>query len=75
MLLGDTDGDGDITSLDVTMIQRYEALMDVPTTLLQYPADVDEDGEVTIADATYIQRFMAYMETPYKIGEKFVIPE
>ena len=75
LLLGDTDGDGDITSLDVTMIQRYEALMDVPTTLLQYPADVDEDGEVTIADATYIQRFMAYMETPYKIGEKFVIPE
>ena len=75
LLLGDTDGDGDITSLDVTMIQRHEALMDVPTTLLQHPADVDEDGEVTIADATYIQRFMAFMETPYKIGEKFVIPE
>ena len=70
-ILGDADGDGDVTSVDVTMIQRYDAKL--PTgvdeeTLMN--ADVDGNGIVEIIDATIIQRHLAQIATPYAIGEK-----
>ena len=68
---GDADGDGEVTTLDVTIIQRYCASSPIkidPAVLMN--ADVDGDGEVDIIDATYIQRYLAKMEIPYSIGEK-----
>ena len=54
---GDADGDGEVTILDVTFIQRYAAGIHLPTQLNELNADVDDDGSVTILDATLIQRF------------------
>lgn len=56
---GDADGDGDVTILDATFIQRYAAGISLPTPLNELNADVDDDGSVTILDATLIQRFNA----------------
>ena len=56
---GDADDDGDITILDVTYIQRYDALVQLPSPLNERNADVDADGIVTIVDATYIERYEA----------------
>ena len=55
---GDADDDGDVTVLDVTYIQRYEADIDLPSPLSTDNADVDGDGEVSIIDATLIQRYL-----------------
>ena len=58
-LYGDADDDGDVTVIDVTFIQRYEANISLPSPLNKRNADVDGDDDVTILDATYIQRFNA----------------
>lgn len=66
-LLGDADGDEEITITDATSIQRHTAEMEQPT-FCDYVSDVDSDDEIDISDATAIQRYMADMETPYPIG-------
>lgn len=58
VLLGDADGDDDVTILDVTYIQRYEAGIRLATEINLVNADVDTDDEVTIIDATMIQRYL-----------------
>lgn len=68
-LVGDADGDGTISILDATAIQRYLAGLEV-----KHPAriatcgDINKNG-VDILDATYIQRFLAAFTVPYPIGE------
>ena len=67
-LLGDADGDGDITVLDATTIQRYLADLSVSDTF-NYQAACVGGGELTILDATRIQRYIAGFDDPYGIGE------
>ena len=68
--LGDADWDMNVTSADVTKIQRKKANMLGPNNPInEKAADVDGDGEVTILDATLIQRHLAKMKTGYPIGE------
>nr|WP_279380606.1 dockerin type I repeat-containing protein [Ruminococcus difficilis] len=70
MILGDADGDGEISAIDMAQIMRYVAHIDtgVDEEVLMN-ADVDGNGELEIVDATYIQRYLSRMETPYAIGE------
>lgn len=59
---GDTDGDGDVSIIDATVIQRHEA--NVTTGAFYKPlADVDGDSEVNVIDATLIQRSEAGIYT------------
>ena len=57
--LGDVDGDGVITIMDVTRIQRSVAELVNLNQNERSSADVDHDGTVTILDATRIQRYIA----------------
>ena len=69
-LLGDTDGNEEVESIDATYILRTQAEMNVPIdaqTLLN--GDVDRSGELEVVDATYIQRWLAEFPVPYPIGE------
>ena len=68
IILGDVDGDGEVTILDATMIQRKLADLAV-TAYHEAAADTDGDGEVTILDATYIQRYLADLSCPKGIGK------
>lgn len=68
-LLGDADGDGVITILDATVIQRYLASFAVKN-----PEIVEERGDISgngldIIDATLIQRHLAGFTVPYEIGK------
>lgn len=66
-ILGDVDGDGDVTIIDATAIQRK--LANLPNESYdEAAADTDGDGEVTIVDATYIQRYLAGLDYPKGIG-------
>ena len=68
-ILGDADGDGNVTIFDATTIQRH--LADLPTqSFIEDAADCDGDGSVTVLDATAIQRHLASLPTQAKgIGE------
>lgn len=68
ILLGDIDGDGDITILDVTLLQKHLAdftkedgspILDITDSRVLATADVDHDGSVTVSDVTAIQRYLA----------------
>lgn len=68
-ILGDADGDGVVTILDATVIQRYLAAYTVknPDTVVKC-GDIAGDG-LDIIDATLIQRFLAEFTVPYDIGQ------
>ncbi len=69
-ILGDVDGDGEVTSVDATLIQRYDVQMSVGDNFDLTAADVNGDGEVDILDVTLIQRYLAGIGTnKYHIGE------
>lgn len=67
-LLGDTDGDDQITILDATAIQRRLADQSV-VAFNEIAADADEDGDITIMDATQIQRHLAQLTCHEAIGK------
>lgn len=57
-LLGDVNGDGEITVVDSTILQKYivgQTTLDDETLNV---ADVNKDGAVTVVDATLIQKFV-----------------
>ena len=68
-ITGDADGDGEVTSVDVTYIQRACAFLNtgIDEETLMF-ADVDKNGLLEIIDATYIQRWLAHIDIPYTIG-------
>ncbi len=61
ILVGDVDGDGKVTIIDATYIQRHLAqLATIPEDRLPC-ADTNKDTRVSILDATQIQRFIAQL--------------
>lgn len=64
-IIGDADGDGQVTILDATFIQRVLAgLNECP--VIKTLLDVDRDGEITILDATMIRRWLAGLISPVR---------
>jgi len=68
-LVGDADGSGEITVLDVTTIQRKLAEYSCKSYDAD-AADANQNGEVEITDATAIQRRLADYSDNYHIGEQ-----
>ena len=58
-ILGDVDGDGEVTILDGTGIQRYLAAIIDFDAVQEAVADYDRDGIISILDCTRIQRMLA----------------
>ena len=68
-MVGDADGDGAVSILDATKIQRVLVeLDDDPDGLIALRADSDGDG-LNILDATRIQRYLADFVVDSPIGE------
>ena len=59
---GDTDGDGKVTVIDCTYIQRRLAGLKEFDKLDEELADYDGDGTVTVLDCTAIQKMLAGIE-------------
>ena len=67
--LGDIDGDGIVTILDVTRIQRILADIVSADDTMKKLGDVNGDGDITITDATVLQRWLLGLNQDLKIGE------
>ena len=67
-LLGEADGDGQITINDVSCIQSYLASVSDGKSINLDAAHIDSNG-VDITDATQIQRYLAGFDVTYTIGE------
>ena len=65
-ILGDADGDGVITVMDVTAVQKHIAEINILTGDRFLAADVNRDGVVDISDATQIQKYVADINDEYK---------
>lgn len=63
--LGDVDGDGEISILDASEIQRYLAQYTYLDDDALSAADTDNDGEINIIDASNIQRYLAQYITEF----------
>lgn len=61
VVIGDVDGDGNVTIMDATQIQSYLAKAIIFTTKQEILADTDKDSKITVMDATMIQRFIAQL--------------
>ena len=58
-LLGDVNGDGQVTVVDATLIQKYIAGLVTLSDTQKAAADVNNDGSVSVIDATLIQKYIA----------------
>lgn len=68
-ILGDADGNGEVETVDVTLIMRYNAHMIDESFIKTELADVDDSGEVDVIDSTLIMRYLSMIPTAYPIGE------
>ena len=57
-LLGDVDGDGEVTVMDATLVQKYIVSLEILTDSQLNVADVNGDGEISVIDATQIQKIV-----------------
>lgn len=69
VLYGDADLDGEVSAMDATAIQMYNAKMQEFTPEQIIAADVDGDGVVSTIDATSIQMYIAQMITSFPVEE------
>ncbi|MGN0450237.1 MAG: dockerin type I repeat-containing protein [Ruminococcus sp.] len=58
-MLGDVNGDGKISVLDATLVQKYLAGLVTLSDTQKAAADVNGDGGVSVLDATQIQKYIA----------------
>lgn len=68
-ILGDIDGDGNVTSADALSVLRMSASLEEYTPDIIPLADVDGDENITSADALDILRFSASLSANERIGQ------
>lgn len=71
-IYGDVNGDGVITVVDATDVQKHIVGLEELTADSQLIADVDGDGVVTVMDATSIQKYIVGLDGYGKAGQEFV---
>ena len=55
IVYGDADGDGEITTMDVIVLQQFTSGVEV--TVDEVAADADGDGEITTMDVIVLQQY------------------
>ena len=69
LLLGDTNLDGRVSLIDVTLIQRHLNSLETLSAKQLRVSNVDDDVNVSISDASYIQLYLARYKLDYDIGK------
>ena len=59
---GDVNGDGDITVVDATLVQKHVVQLETLSADKQILADVNEDNTISVVDATLIQKYIVQLK-------------
>ncbi len=73
-LYGDVDGDGRVSVLDATLIQKHVVEIEFISETDKVLADVDQDGRITVMDATLIQKYVVSLPDTGITGQVYNSP-
>ena len=59
LVLGDLNGDGDVTTADAVILARYLVELESLTPVQRIVADIDQDGVITSADAVILAKYLS----------------
>lgn len=59
---GDVNGDGDITVVDATLVQKHVVQLETLSADKQILADVNGDNTISVVDATLIQKYVVQLK-------------
>lgn len=68
---GDINGDGDITIVDATLIQKHIVQLETLSADKQILADVNEDNTISLVDATLIQKYIVQLKDWGRTGDVY----
>lgn len=68
---GDVNGDGDITVVDATLVQKHVVQLETLSADKQILADVNEDNTISVVDATLIQKYIVRLEDWGRTGDVY----
>lgn len=68
---GDVNGDGDITVVDATLVQKHVVQLETLSADKQILADVNEDNTISVVDATLIQKYIVQLEDWGRTGDVY----
>lgn len=68
---GDVNGDGDITVVDATLVQKHVVQLETLSADKQILADVNWDNTISVVDATLIQKYVVRLEDWGRTGDVY----
>lgn len=68
---GDVNGDGDITVVDATLVQKHIVQFETLSADKQILADVNEDNTISVVDATLIQKYIVQLKDWGRTGDVY----
>lgn len=68
---GDVNGDGDITVVDATLVQKHVVQLETLSADKQILADVNEDNTISVVDATLIQKYIVQLKDWGRTGNVY----
>ena len=68
---GEVNGDGDITIVDATLVQKHVAQLETLSADKQILADVNGDNTISVVDATLIQKYVVRLEDWGRTGDVY----
>ena len=68
---GDVNGDGDITVVDATLVQKHVVQLETLSADKQILADVNEDNTISVVDATLIQKCIVQLKDWGRTGDVY----
>lgn len=68
---GDVNGDGDITVVDATLVQKHVVQLETLSADKQILADVNEDNTISVVDATLIQKYVVQLKDWGRTGDVY----
>lgn len=68
---GDVNGDGDITVIDATLVQKHVVQLETLSADKQILADVNGDNTISVVDATLIQKYIVQLKDWGRTGDVY----
>lgn len=68
---GDVNGDGDITVVDATLVQKHVVQLETLSADKQILADVNRDNTISVVDATLIQKYIVQLKDWGRTGDVY----